>query len=289
MKLLLIRLWMLDSQPWIRYRKLPTKLNLSKARRYIKKLQLIAFVSDNAATIRDALVLNGIQVLNAAFEADVLIAQNPFCMVVSGDGDYYFHQNVDTYAKFIMKGPVVSILAFKRFHILRQLDLSSQQLLALGILSGNDYGDNLPSVGITTVYKWIKERSRHTTAQGLVTAFTTQYRVTPALFENALQVFSLLTETALTDDESTALQIRVANLSTQYETLAQVLDHTTQPLIPRTVNRTIMELEHLKLYMEKIRFSKQHGSGFMNTRVILLKGDQAFCNFNFRKEVIIKC
>ncbi len=54
---------------------------LSKARRrYIKKLQLIAFVSDNAATIRDALVLNGIQVLNAAFEADVLIAQNPFCM-----------------------------------------------------------------------------------------------------------------------------------------------------------------------------------------------------------------
>ena len=106
----------------------------------------------------------------------------------------------------------------------------------------NDYADNIPSLGITSIYKWIKETSRRTTAQGLVTAFSTRHQCNPALFGNALQVFSLLSETALTDDESNALQMRQSNLSNQYEILSQVLNHTTHPLIPRTKKRAFMEL-----------------------------------------------
>jgi len=45
----------------------------------------------------------------AKYEADVYIAQQKDAIVVSGDGDYYFHSNIDTYARFLLKGNILNL------------------------------------------------------------------------------------------------------------------------------------------------------------------------------------
>ena len=232
--------------------------SLSKSRRrHIKKLQLIAFVSDNLTAIKDALIGRNIQVKEAEFEADVFIAKQDNCIVVSADGDYYFHKNIETYGKFIKKGPNISILAFKRSHILDKLELSSDQLLSLGILSGNDYADNIHSVGISSVFKWILGNTDSTeTTQDLVESFASRYKVEPTNFDNAVRVFEALTETGLDSQQQDELRNRVDDMNRRYQIFAGGLDNATIPKESRTKNRTNEELTLLKLPKEKVRFTK---------------------------------
>ena len=76
------------------------------------------------------------QIVVAEYEADVYIAKQQDAIVVSGDGDYYFHRNIDTYARFLLKGNIfnfillisiansIKIMIFKKRLIMKKLDLT---------------------------------------------------------------------------------------------------------------------------------------------------------------------
>ena len=134
------------------------KISASRRKR-IRKEQFKAFSVDHGRDLYERLSnLNNelpedkqFNIVVADYEADVYIAKQKDAIVVSGDGDYYFHSNIDTYARFLLKGNILNfillisianstrIMIFKKKLITKKLNLNDGQLLALGILSGNDY------------------------------------------------------------------------------------------------------------------------------------------------------
>ncbi|KAG0288304.1 hypothetical protein BGZ98_004301 [Dissophora globulifera] len=141
-------------------------------------------------------------------EADIAIAAEcqPEDIVVSIDSDLFIYRTVRTLWR-----PVgykqQTFLVFDKDSILDALNLTDSQLLTLGIVSRNDYGNNVPSLGITTNCKLVKDLSDGGVAD-MVAAYLQDDRVIrknigQVAFSNALKVFATMTQTAVTSTDVT--------------------------------------------------------------------------------------
>ena len=148
----------------------------------------------------------GIAFENAPFEADVAIAKNTNCTVVSGDSDYFFHRNVSVVAK--LNSNKLEVLVWKKSIVLQKLAISSDQMVALGVVSGNDYARNIPSkllltldFGLSKNLDVIKSLKLKSDVRKVVGAYASAIMeknkkvvVPKDHFEPALQIFDDLTE-----------------------------------------------------------------------------------------------
>jgi len=107
----------------------------------VENLQLQTFnaKAEDIIYLKAGMINAGINIVEAAFEADVFIASKKNSIAISADGDFYFHKNVKTFGKFSRSG----VIAFEKDHILKSLKVSREQLLVLGVVSGNDYSPNM--------------------------------------------------------------------------------------------------------------------------------------------------
>ncbi|KAF9147386.1 hypothetical protein BGX20_006667, partial [Mortierella sp. AD010] len=90
-------------------------------------------------------------------EADVLIASEcqPKDAVVSCDGDLLFYKNILTIWRPVGPYRDRQFLSYEKSTLLKTLNLTTTQLTALAILSGNDYINNIPHLAIETNAKLI--------------------------------------------------------------------------------------------------------------------------------------
>lgn len=100
----------------------------------------------------------GYDIVLCPTEADVLIAAEcqPHDAVVSSDSDLLFYKTVP-----VVWRPVGSLksrryLPYEKNEVLKALGLSSTQLTALAIISGNDYVANIPHLAIATNRKIVQ-------------------------------------------------------------------------------------------------------------------------------------
>ncbi|KAG0041871.1 hypothetical protein BGZ83_001203 [Gryganskiella cystojenkinii] len=88
-------------------------------------------------------------------ESDVLIAAEcqPQDAVISCDSDLLFYKTIPVVWRPMGSYKARRFVPYERNAILEALDLSSSQLTALAILSGNDYAANIPHLAIHTNHK----------------------------------------------------------------------------------------------------------------------------------------
>lgn len=178
-----------------KYTKIHKALN-----RIFEKLKQQAFQMDRTDIdfLKHSLQSKGYQVVQADFEADIYIARNadPKSAVISADGDFYFHRNIHFFikARFDYK---TTLILFEKTDILRVLGISKEQLLFLGITSGNDYSDNVKGIGINTILKALqKKQIQGNTMKDLIGSFQRKFKTT-ATFDHAVEAMFKLSETAL--------------------------------------------------------------------------------------------
>lgn len=86
----------------------------------------------------------GIEVLSASFEADVGIAMIKDAVVVSADSDYFFHCNIKMVVRLNVNKETVNYWNLEE--VRSKLGLCHQQMTLLGVVSGNDYSENVPGI-----------------------------------------------------------------------------------------------------------------------------------------------
>lgn len=101
----------------------------------------------------------GYEVILCATEADVKIAAD--CkeedVVVTGDGDLLIYKSVPAVWRPMGRGKSRRYWLYNKAAVLDTLDVTSTQLVALAVISGNDYTGNIPTLGIETNRKLIKK------------------------------------------------------------------------------------------------------------------------------------
>lgn len=95
-------------------------------------------------------------VVECPFEADPKIATDcpPGDIVVTRDSDALVYGSIETIWSPISKG---RLLAYNVPDVLTTLSLTRDQLTVLGIVSKNDYGPNINSLGSATNFKLVKD------------------------------------------------------------------------------------------------------------------------------------
>ncbi|KAG0350948.1 hypothetical protein BGZ54_003506, partial [Gamsiella multidivaricata] len=103
----------------------------------------------------------GYDIVLCPTEADVLIASEcqPKDAVVSCDSDFLFYKNIPTVWRPVGPYKARQFVPYEKGALLGDLGLSTTQLTALAILSGNAYINNIPYLAINTNAKLIKEVS----------------------------------------------------------------------------------------------------------------------------------
>ncbi|KAK3812333.1 MAG: hypothetical protein J3R72DRAFT_462984, partial [Linnemannia gamsii] len=92
-------------------------------------------------------------------EADVAIAADcqPQDIALTQDSDFFAYDSVKTIWRPVGKWDEVKVLEYSRAAVLAQIGLSTTKLTALACVSSNDYNKNIPTMGIATNYRIIKD------------------------------------------------------------------------------------------------------------------------------------
>ncbi|KAF8909516.1 hypothetical protein BGZ58_005976, partial [Dissophora ornata] len=100
----------------------------------------------------------GYEIILCATEADVKIAAD--CkkedVVVTGDSDLLIYKSVPAVWRPMGRGKSRRYWLYDKAAVLDTLGLTATQLVALAVISGNDYNRNIPYLGIETNRKIIK-------------------------------------------------------------------------------------------------------------------------------------
>ncbi|KAG0273526.1 hypothetical protein BGZ95_010671 [Linnemannia exigua] len=101
----------------------------------------------------------GYDIVLCPTEADVLIASEcqPKDAVMSCDSDLLFYKSIPTVWRPVGPCKARQFVPYEKSALLGDLGLSTTQLTALAILSGNDYTKNIPHLAIYTNAKLIKD------------------------------------------------------------------------------------------------------------------------------------
>ncbi|KAG0062154.1 hypothetical protein BGZ92_006266, partial [Podila epicladia] len=107
----------------------------------------------------DYMANKGFQIILCATEADIKIAAD--CekedVVVSGDSDLLIYKSVSMVCRPMGRHKSQWYWLYDKAAVLDALDVTSTQLVALAVISGNDYTGNIPTLGIETNRKLIKK------------------------------------------------------------------------------------------------------------------------------------
>ncbi|KAF9917207.1 hypothetical protein FBU30_000882 [Linnemannia zychae] len=124
-------------------------------------------------------------------EADVQIASDcqPDDVVVTSDSDLLVYKSVSVVWRPVGRGKTRKFLVYKRAAILEVFNLASESLMALAIVSHNDYNRNIPSLGLATNLKLIRNIEEDIKNEN--TNFTA--------FANALKVFVFMQQDPVSD------------------------------------------------------------------------------------------
>ncbi|KAG0357217.1 hypothetical protein BGX24_006263, partial [Mortierella sp. AD032] len=92
-------------------------------------------------------------------EADVATAADcqPQDIALTQDSDFFAYDSVKTIWRPVGKWGEVKVLEYSGAAVLAQIGLSTTKLTALACVSSNDYNKNIPSTGIATNYRIIKD------------------------------------------------------------------------------------------------------------------------------------
>ncbi|KAK3810077.1 MAG: hypothetical protein J3Q66DRAFT_391248 [Benniella sp.] len=140
-------------------------------------------------------------------EADVQIARDcqPTDVVISGDSDLLLYSKINTVWRPMRRN---QLLCYDVEQVVKTLGISKQQLMALGIVSRNDYTRNIPSLGCATNYGVIKNL-KDQDVETLVKAYLSDERVVAKntkeeTFNTSIRVFLKELQTPLPplDDSS---------------------------------------------------------------------------------------
>ncbi|KAG0202599.1 hypothetical protein BGX31_003558, partial [Mortierella sp. GBA43] len=106
----------------------------------------------------DFMKSKGYDIVLCQTEADVLIAAEcrPEDAVVSCDSDMLFYKTIPKVWRPVGSFKSRRFVPYEKTSLLQALELSSTQLTALGILSGNDYVSNIPHLAIATNRKIVQ-------------------------------------------------------------------------------------------------------------------------------------
>ncbi|KAG0285753.1 hypothetical protein BGZ98_005340, partial [Dissophora globulifera] len=158
-------------------------------------------------------------------EADVLIAAEcrPRDVVVTCDSDLLFYRTVLTVWRPVGSYKARRFVPYEKPAVLKALSLSSTQLTALAILSGNDYCCNIPYLAIDTNHKIVKN------LHGDETSVIRQYLSHPQVkrrtdkgdakwsvesYASAIKVFVDLKQTVASESASPSLAANGDNVAT---------------------------------------------------------------------------
>ncbi|KAG0073939.1 hypothetical protein BGZ93_004656, partial [Podila epicladia] len=107
----------------------------------------------------DYMAKKGYDIILCDTEADIKIAAD--CeeedVVVTGDSDLLIYKSVPAVWRPMGGGKSRRYWLYNKAAVLDALDVTSTQLVALAVISGNDYTRNIPTLGIETNRKLIKK------------------------------------------------------------------------------------------------------------------------------------
>ncbi|KAG0311406.1 Rad2 nuclease, partial [Dissophora globulifera] len=149
-------------------------------------------------------------------EADVLIAAEcrPQDAVVTCDSDLLFYRTVPTVWRPVGSYKARCFVPYEKPAVLKALSLSSTQLTALAILSGNDYCCNIPYLAIDTNHKIVK--NLHGDEKSVIRQYLSHPQVkrrtdkgdakwSVESYASAIKVFVELKQTVASESASTSL------------------------------------------------------------------------------------
>ena len=143
----------------------------------------------------------------------------------------------------------------------KKLNLNDGQLLALGILSGNDYAQNIAQKGIGRIFNFITKTTAKMTTSEIVSSFEEQNKC-PGHFKHAMDVFESLQENGLDDDQMVIYKEKVMDCNTLYNQLNSQMTNllTKNRRIERTEKRSLADLQHLAIFRgpkirKKVRYA----------------------------------
>ena len=223
------------------------KMKISKSKwRKMKKLKDKSFKlsATDKRILHDELIQTGFNVVIADGEADVHIAKSslPF-IAVSGDSDFLFHRNINCCARPKLIRGCLSFHILERGVVMARLEISEPQLLALAIVSGNDYSQNIKGFSVGRNLAMVKSITS-TSVYEIVETYINQVKSSSlANFDAALKIFEDLDETQLLEDGETWVH-EWDKLLLQYKYLqkAHIRDNDVKPLI--LSNRSILHMHY---------------------------------------------
>jgi hypothetical protein len=139
-------------------------------------------------SIVEELTKCGFQVEVAEGEADVHIAKQTRSAAVSVDSDLFFHENIIVTAKPVFRGPNITYDVMFRSKVLQSLEISNDSWLALAVVSGNDYKNNIHGFGIASNYKLLKSFQNDLSTVQIVSKYCERLKVENS-FKAALDIF----------------------------------------------------------------------------------------------------
>ncbi|KAF9552599.1 hypothetical protein BGW38_009451, partial [Lunasporangiospora selenospora] len=131
------------------------KHHIGSAKKAIKSA--FYWTMDSRQAFVEFMASQGYNITLCLTEADVQIAAdcNEDDVVVTGDSDLLFYESVRVVCRPLGRGASRRFGHYHKAGILETLCLTSTQLVALAVISGNDYTNNIPSLGIETNHKLI--------------------------------------------------------------------------------------------------------------------------------------
>lgn len=206
-------------------------------------------------------------------EADIAIATDyqPGDIAVSSDSDFLIYTSIETLYRPTGRGQRRRYLLYDKASVLATLCLTPKQMLLLGIVSRNDYGRNIATLGIATNHKLVKaipdqegmkgsfhiefENSR----SGCVFSFSDLCLcVCPIYTIDVASMVQLYLQNELVHRKNTEL-VTFSNAIQVYCSLTQELDTSSQDPQEHTIDYSLLrdKLDHLSKLLAQHKKNEQ--------------------------------
>lgn len=206
-------------------------------------------------------------------EADIAIAADyqPGDIVVSTDSDFLVYTSIETLYRPTGRGQRRQYLVYDKSSVLATLCLTPKQILLLGIVSRNDYGRNIATLGIATNYELVKAIPDQ---EGMKGSFHIEFenrmsdcvftfsdlclRVYPICTIDLASMVQLYLQNEHVHRKNTEL-VTFSNAIQVYCSLTQELDTSSQDPQEHTINYSLLrdKLDHLSKLLAQRKKNEQ--------------------------------
>lgn len=133
------------------------KHHITKVSKYLNRS--FRWLLDYRRSFCQYMAERGYDIVLCHTEADVRLAADcrEMDIVVTGDSDLLVYRTIPEVWRPVKQGGLRRFEVYKKSSVLGAVDLSDIKLIALAVVSCNDYNKNIPALGIKTNYKLIKD------------------------------------------------------------------------------------------------------------------------------------